>query len=100
MFCCLSLLHGLVDVDSSSCIIKTYRLLRWQELFGYIAEALAKFVSREGGEFQLASDRERELGFAFSFPVMQTSIDSGTLIRWTKGFSIADAVNCSRFFKL
>lgn len=36
------------------------------ELFGYIAEALAKFVSQEGGKFQLASDRERELGFTFS----------------------------------
>lgn len=63
-----------------------------EELFGYIAEALAKFVSQEHGKFQLASNRERELGFTFSFPVMQTSIDSGTLIRWTKGFSIDDTV--------
>ncbi|KAF9578671.1 glucokinase [Lunasporangiospora selenospora] len=29
---------------------------------------------------------EIELGFTFSFPVRQTSIDSGVLISWTKGF--------------
>ncbi|KAJ8067153.1 hypothetical protein OCU04_004522 [Sclerotinia nivalis] len=32
------------------------------------------------------------LGFTFSFPVHQKSINSGTLLRWTKGFEIADAV--------
>ncbi|XP_074312495.1 hexokinase-1-like [Silene latifolia] len=63
-----------------------------EELFGYIAAELAKFVAQEGPEFQLSPGRERELGFTFSFPVMQTSIDSGTLIKWTKGFSIDDSV--------
>ncbi|XP_057519491.1 hexokinase-1-like [Amaranthus tricolor] len=62
------------------------------DLFDYIASELAKFVAQEGPEFQLCPGRERELGFTFSFPVMQTSIDSGTLIKWTKGFSIDDAV--------
>lgn len=28
-----------------------------------------------------------ELGFTFSFPVLQTSINSGTLIEWTKGYN-------------
>lgn len=32
------------------------------------------------------------MGFTFSFPVDQKSINSGTLVRWTKGFDIADAV--------
>ena len=32
------------------------------------------------------------MGFTFSFPVNQRSINSGTLVRWTKGFDIADAV--------
>ncbi|XP_021765358.1 hexokinase-1-like [Chenopodium quinoa] len=62
------------------------------DLFGYIASELAKFVAQEGQEFSLPSGRERELGFTFSFPVMQTSIDSGTLITWAKGFSIDDTV--------
>ncbi|MQL87270.1 hypothetical protein Taro_019813 [Colocasia esculenta] len=62
------------------------------ELFDYIASELAKFVSSEGEGFQLPAGRQRELGFTFSFPVRQTSISSGTLIKWTKGFSIEDTV--------
>ena len=33
-----------------------------------------------------------QLGFTFSFPVHQIGINKGTLIRWTKGFDIEDAV--------
>ncbi|KAK6914815.1 Hexokinase, N-terminal [Dillenia turbinata] len=62
-------------------------------LFDYIASALAKFVASEGPDSQLPPGRQRELGFTFSFPVMQTSIASGTLVRWTKGFSIDGVVN-------
>ncbi|XP_071733492.1 hexokinase-1-like [Rutidosis leptorrhynchoides] len=63
-----------------------------EALFDYIAAELAKFVNDEGEKFELAPGRQRELGFTFSFPVMQLSIDSGTLIRWTKGFSIEEMV--------
>ncbi|GMQ06317.1 hypothetical protein CsSME_00050952 [Camellia sinensis var. sinensis] len=62
-------------------------------LFDFIAEALKKFVDTEGEDFHLPPDRQRELGFTFSFPVKQTSIASGALIKWTKGFSIEEAVN-------
>uniref|UniRef100_A0A0D9WIU0 Phosphotransferase n=1 Tax=Leersia perrieri TaxID=77586 RepID=A0A0D9WIU0_9ORYZ len=62
------------------------------ELFDFIAAALAKFVDTEGDDFHLPEGRQRELGFTFSFPVHQTSISSGTLIKWTKGFSINGAV--------
>ncbi|MED6158616.1 Hexokinase isoenzyme 2 [Stylosanthes scabra] len=62
------------------------------ELFEYIASKLAKFVAEEGPDFQIPPGRQREIGFTFSFPVMQTSIDSGNLIKWTKGFSIDDTV--------
>ncbi|VVA99738.1 unnamed protein product [Arabis nemorensis] len=62
------------------------------ELFNCIAEALAKFVATEGEDFHLPAGRQRELGFTFSFPVWQTSLSSGTLIKWTKGFSIEEAV--------
>ncbi|KAK4343410.1 hypothetical protein RND71_036504 [Anisodus tanguticus] len=61
-------------------------------LFDFIATALAKFVATEGEDFHLPPGRQRELGFTFSFPVKQMSIASGTLIKWTKGFSIEDAV--------
>ncbi|KAL2234776.1 hexokinase-1 [Sesamum indicum] len=62
------------------------------ELFDYIAEKLANFVAEEERLFHQPPVKQRELGFTFSFPVMQTSINSGTLIRWTKGFAINDAV--------
>ncbi|CAO2841852.1 unnamed protein product [Amaranthus hypochondriacus] len=62
------------------------------QLFDYIADALAKFVATEGEGLHPEPNKQRELGFTFSFPVKQTSIAAGTLIRWTKGFNIADAV--------
>lgn len=68
------------------------RTFWFQALFDYIAEKLANFVAEEEQRFQQPPGRQRELGFTFSFPVMQTSINSGNLIRWTKGFSIDDAV--------
>ncbi|EEF46378.1 hexokinase-2 [Ricinus communis] len=61
-------------------------------LFDYIAAELVKFISQESEEFHPPPGKKRELGFTFSFPVIQTSIASGTLVRWTKGFSIDDAV--------
>ena len=32
------------------------------------------------------------IGFCFSFPVEQTSVDSGKLLRWTKGYTNPGAV--------
>ncbi|CAO2167682.1 unnamed protein product [Urochloa humidicola] len=57
-----------------------------EELFNFVAIALKDFVEREDGK-----DEQRALGFTFSFPVRQTSVSSGSLIRWTKGFSIENA---------
>ncbi|KAJ6823013.1 hexokinase-2-like [Iris pallida] len=62
------------------------------ELFDFIAAELAKFVASEGEDYHLSTGRQRELGFTFSFPVRQTSIASGSLSKWTKGFSIDDMV--------
>lgn len=64
-----------------------------QALFDHIAAELAKFVAQENQDFQVPPGRQRELGFTFSFPVMQMSIASGNLIKWTKGFNIDDTVN-------
>ncbi|CAJ1951077.1 unnamed protein product [Sphenostylis stenocarpa] len=61
-------------------------------LFDYIAAELGKFVAQENQDFQVPPGRQREIGFTFSFPVMQTLINSGTLIKWTKGFNVEDAV--------
>ncbi|KAJ8772519.1 hypothetical protein K2173_027696 [Erythroxylum novogranatense] len=70
-----------------------------EELFDFIASGLAKFSQNEGGMFHLPHGRKRETGFTFSFPVRQTSIDSGILIKWTKGFAVSgtagqDVVAC------
>lgn len=67
-----------------------------QELFGFIASALAKFVADEGHN-KVLDGKQRELGFTFSFPVRQSSIASGTLIKWTKAFAIDDAVGIPCF---
>jgi len=71
------------------------------ELFDFISGELLSFVSREGDDFRLHSGQSREIGFTFSFPVKQTAVNSGTLIHWTKGFKVNDAVSlltrhCSR----
>lgn len=63
-----------------------------QALFDMMAAKLAAFVATEDEDFKPAGDHHRELGFTFSFPCEQTAINSGKLIRWTKGFSIANTV--------
>ncbi|XP_027180725.1 hexokinase-3-like isoform X1 [Coffea eugenioides] len=62
------------------------------ELFDFIAASLQKFVEKEGNGSVALEGKLRELGFTFSFPVKQTSVSSGILIKWTKGFSIHDTV--------
>ncbi|PKU80034.1 Hexokinase-1 [Dendrobium catenatum] len=68
------------------------------ELFDFIAKRLAKFIASESEEFKLPEGRQRELGFTFSFPVRQISLASGTLIKWTKGFSIEETVHSFHLF--
>lgn len=51
------------------------------KLFDHIAFCLASFVKSRGITETLP------LGFTFSFPCKQNGLDSGELIKWTKGFS-------------
>ncbi len=53
------------------------------ELFGFIAGCIKKFIEEEKLDF----NKQCGLGFTFSFPVKQTGIASGVLLRWTKGFA-------------
>ncbi|KAN0076249.1 hypothetical protein V8E54_006391 [Elaphomyces granulatus] len=77
------------------------------KLFMFIAGQIEAFLEQHHNEHfeahvlkrRLAGTREEykdeevfDLGFTFSFPVNQVGINRGTLIRWTKGFSIPDAV--------
>lgn len=52
-----------------------------EKLFDFIASSVSDFVKEQNIKEKLP------LGFTFSFPVHQTSLISGTLIRWTKDFS-------------
>ena len=54
-------------------------------LFDFIANSVSDFVKEQNIIAKLP------LGFTFSFPVHQTSLISGTLIRWTKDFSASGA---------
>ncbi|WCJ36850.1 Hexokinase [Euphorbia peplus] len=63
-----------------------------EDLFDFIGSTVKQFIEKEENGSEFASDRSRELGFTFSFPVKQTSINSGTLIKWTKGLLIEDMV--------
>ncbi|KAL2913194.1 hexokinase [Polyrhizophydium stewartii] len=59
------------------------------ELFDFFADCVAEFVREHppaGG-----SDGHT-LGFTFSFPVQQTSINHGTLMHWSKGFTASGVV--------
>ncbi|KAL3718600.1 hypothetical protein ACJRO7_003685 [Eucalyptus globulus] len=64
-----------------------------EALFDFVASSLKEFVEREESSSSFPLDRRRELGFTFSYPVKQTSVSSGILIKWTKGFAIKDMVN-------
>lgn len=66
-------------------------------MFGFIASKLKQFVEREEG-LKEGSNETRALGFTFSFPIKQSSVSSGVLIKWTKGFSIKDAVSYLSLF--
>lgn len=66
-----------------------------QELFDFIASSLYQFVEKKDS---VQSPITKLLGFTFSFPVKQTSVSSGVLIKWTKGFAIRDMVSVSYFF--
>ncbi|SCU98899.1 LAME_0G00980g1_1 [Lachancea meyersii CBS 8951] len=60
-------------------------------LFGYLARRTLAFVNKYHPEY-LQNSEKLKLGFTFSYPVNQTSLSAGTLIRWTKGFKIKDTV--------
>jgi len=53
-----------------------------ENLFRFFAEKVRDMAPETVG-----AETAMPLGFTFSFPVLQTSINVGTLVEWTKGFS-------------
>ncbi|XP_037660304.1 hexokinase HKDC1 isoform X1 [Choloepus didactylus] len=56
-----------------------------EELFDHIVQCIADFLDYMG-----LKGAQLPLGFTFSFPCRQASIDKGTLVEWTKGFKATD----------
>ena len=79
----------------------------YKELFSHMAKQIELFLKKHHNDHfeeairrrktMSASEGYREehvfrLGFTFSFPVEQIGINRGTLIRWTKGYTIEEAI--------
>ena len=68
-----------------------------KELFSFLAKQIERFLKTHHDD-QFAAHIRRpsvqnfDLGFTFSFPVQQLSINRGLLVRWTKGFEIEEAI--------
>ncbi|OCH94646.1 hypothetical protein OBBRIDRAFT_789122 [Obba rivulosa] len=57
-----------------------------QKLFDFCAECLKAFIDSYIDDGTIKAGTRLPLGFTFSYPCAQKSIDHGQLIRWTKGF--------------
>lgn len=56
-----------------------------EELFDHIVYCISDFLDYMG-----MKNARLPLGFTFSFPCRQTSLDAGLLVNWTKGFKATD----------
>jgi hexokinase len=74
------------QVDKQMIIDDATKQSTQEVLFDFIAKSVSEFIKERNIAAALP------LGFTFSFPVAQTSLISGTLIRWTKDFSATGAV--------
>lgn len=95
-----SLTQTKVPIPQDVMTAKTYR-----DLFSFLAKQIENFLKTHHNEHYMGHVERKgshaegfrveevfSLGFTFSFPVHQVGINRGTLIRWTKGFDIPDAV--------
>eukprot|EP00002_Diphylleia_rotans_P008241 TRINITY_DN1797_c0_g2_i1.p1 TRINITY_DN1797_c0_g2~~TRINITY_DN1797_c0_g2_i1.p1 ORF type:complete len:446 (+),score=119.15 TRINITY_DN1797_c0_g2_i1:85-1422(+) len=57
------------------------------DLFDFLADCVKEFLADLG-----VSGQAFKLGFTFSFPVLQSSVNRGSLIAWTKGFDVEGVV--------
>jgi hexokinase len=63
-----------------------------EDLFAHLARKVKNFLDEFHSDLGDEADNLK-LGFTFSFPVEQTALNRGTLIRWTKGFDLPDCVD-------
>ena len=97
-----SLTQSKIAVPHELMVAKTSK-----ELFSFLAKQIELFLKAHHNDHYEAQVMRRKtmstsdgykkeeifrLGFTFSFPVEQNGINSGKLIRWTKGFDVKDAI--------
>ena len=95
-----SLTQSKVKIPGELMVAKTS-----SELFSFLAKQIELFLKTHHNEHYTHHVERRKsyiggysnqdifhLGFTFSFPVQQSGINKGTLIRWTKGFDIHDTI--------
>ncbi|KAI8049792.1 hexokinase-domain-containing protein [Gilbertella persicaria] len=76
-------------VSSKSRVSDELKLGPMRNLCDYIAECVDTFLTEQNLEDQ---ETELNLGYTFSFPVLQSKINRGILSTWTKGFACSGAV--------
>lgn len=59
-------------------------------LFDYLAQCVRDFMQLKG----MPIDMHIPMGFTFSFPMRQHSLNSAELVTWTKSFNCPSVVNC------
>ncbi|ORX94914.1 hypothetical protein K493DRAFT_220417 [Basidiobolus meristosporus CBS 931.73] len=61
-------------------------------LFDFLAECVEDFITQRPETELLSQTSIIPLGFTFSFPINQTAINRGKLLRWTKSFTATNVV--------
>lgn len=74
---------------SISILIIIDSFLSSQPLFDFLAECINDFIKCTPS----IGDAKVPLGFSFSYPMIQKSVDSGFLVTWTKSYDLPDAIN-------
>ena len=75
------------ESDKEEYVIPKSIIIQTQEvLFDFVADHVASFIKARN------ITKKLPMGFTFSFPLLNTSLTSGTLVRWTKCFDADGAV--------
>lgn len=87
--------HIIADEDKIPTEMMTADL---KSFVNFLVDNVENFLNNKHSDFldeckeSYSHEKRMKMGFTFSFPQKQTSINRGTLIRWTKGFDIDEAV--------
>ncbi len=80
--------HGKYKVNKVKAVTLDKRQIigNAKDFFGFIAKSIKDFMTG------IDVKKIESMGFTFSFPIEQTSLASGRLLRWTKGFDVKEVL--------